>query len=91
MIPRGLTAVISGDPSGAGFEGAAVLRERPHPLTQAPVLQLGVPDDVLDFRPVAGITYQIGIEEDGQQRRYTSRAVWLERVQTSWWFILEPI
>ncbi len=82
--------MISGDPSGMRFSGAAVLRERPHPLTQMLVLQLGVPDDVLGFRPVTGIAYDIDIEEDGSLRRFVSRAVWLERVQTSWLFILEP-
>ncbi len=90
MQPRGLTAIITGDPGGSRFEGAAVLRERPHPLTQVPALQLGVPDDVLDFRPSPGLTYRISIDDAGEQRRFTSRSVWLERVQTSWWFILEP-
>jgi len=51
-----------------------------------------VPDDALGFRPKPGATYEITVDAEVERpkERYRSRAVWLERVQTSWWFILEP-
>jgi hypothetical protein len=85
--PRGVTARISGSASAERFHGAAVLRTRPHPLSGDEVLQLGVPDDALGFRPRAGATYRIAI--GGDAASYRSHAVWLERVQSSWWFVLE--
>ncbi|MHB8574935.1 MAG: hypothetical protein ACYDCQ_06330 [Dehalococcoidia bacterium] len=85
----GVTAAVEGD-DGTRFAGAAILRHRPHPLTHAPALQLGIPDDALDFRPRPGVRYTISVEaEAGGVLNATSSAVWLERVQSSWWFILE--
>ncbi len=85
--PRGVTARISGAQAAERFHGAAVLRTRPHPLSGAPALQLGVPDDTLGFRPRRDALYHVEIEEDAAT--YVSRAAWLERVQSSWWFVLE--
>ncbi|HZQ37142.1 MAG TPA: hypothetical protein VFD32_14525 [Dehalococcoidia bacterium] len=85
--PRGVTAHISGPEPAECFHGAAVLRMRPHPLAGAPSLQLGVPDDALGFRPRPNARYSVEIEEDAA--RYSSHAVWLERVQSSWWFVLD--
>ena len=83
---RGVTASIEGSLPGERFHGAAVLRTRPHPLSGVPALQLGVPDDVLGFRPRLGASYTIAV--DGEPTSYVSHAVWLERVQSSWWFVL---
>ncbi len=85
--PRGVTARISGAEAAERFQGAAVLRLRPHPLSGAPALQLGVPDDTLGFRPRRDARYHVVINEDAAT--YVSRAVWLERVQSSWWFVLD--
>jgi hypothetical protein len=90
---RGVTANIAGTDGSALFDGAAVLRHRAHPISGDPILQLGVPDDALGFRPKPAATYEITVEAEDERpkERYRSRAVWLERVQTSWWFILEPL
>lgn len=85
--PRGVSAHIEGDEPGERFAGAGVVRTRPHPLNGDPTLQLGVPDDALGFRPRIGASYRISIEKDAAP--YVCRAVWLERVQSSWWFVLE--
>lgn len=85
--PRGVTAQIAGADPAERFGGAAVLRTRPHPQDRVPALQLGVPDDALGFRPRPGAVYRVTIADDGAS--YISRAVWLERVQSSWWFVLE--
>lgn len=92
--PRGVRAVIAAaDAAGASterFAGAAALRRRPHPLSDESVLQLGVPDDALGFRPRRGVRYHVSIaEDDGARAEYLCDAVWLERVQSAWWFILE--
>jgi len=91
MNPRGVTATITGDPDHVRFEGAAVLRLRPHPLNGELVTQLGVPDAALGFRPARGVSYAIDVEDGAERRAFTSTAVWLERVQSSWWFVLDPI
>jgi hypothetical protein len=86
----GVTAGIEGD-DGSSFAGAAVLRTRPHPATGEPALQLGVPDDALGFRPRLGVRYRIRVEHvDGRGAGYASEGAWLERVQSSWWFLLTP-
>src|SRR5579884_1205303 len=83
-----VAAGISGS-DGSRYEGAAVLRRRPHPLTRANTLQLGVPDDALGFRPRPGVAYTLRLEDAaGNLLRATASEVWLERVQTSWWFVL---
>ncbi|HLZ70329.1 MAG TPA: hypothetical protein VKV26_10525 [Dehalococcoidia bacterium] len=82
-----MTARIAGPLPADRYHGAAVLRTRPHPLAGEAALQLGVPDDALGFRPRLNISYHIAIEEDGCE--FVSRAVWLERVQSSWWFVLD--
>lgn len=91
MNVRGVTATVA-SAAGDRFEGAAVLRHRPHPLTHAIVPQLGVPDDALGFRPQSGDVYDVSIAADDNRdvERYIARTLWLERVQSSWWFILEP-
>ncbi len=83
-----MTARIVGPAAAERYAGAAVLRTRPHPVTGEPALQLGVPDDALGFRPRLQISYRIRIEDDGGQE-FVSRAAWLERVQSSWWFVLD--
>lgn len=86
----GVSAEVDGD-DGSSFAGAAVLRTRPDPRTGRPALQLGVPDDALGFRPRLGVRYRIDVERgDGRSERYTSDGAWLERVQSSWWFLLTP-
>lgn len=90
--PHGVTAHISGSAPGEHYDGAAILRSRLHPVSREPRLQLGVPDDALDFRPSMSSTYAIRTEEsDGSAREYACDGVWLERVQTSWWFVLAEI
>ena len=88
---RGVTVSVLGLDDGASFHGAAVLRPRPHPVTGERVAQLGVPDDALGFRPRHGNRYRIRIAGEGETpaEDLTTRAVWLERVQSSWWFILD--
>jgi hypothetical protein len=84
-----VTATLEGD-DGSRYEGAAVLRSRPHPRTGEPVPQLGVPDDALGFRPRPGARFRLRIEPaDGEAEEFTSPGAWLERVQSSWWFVLE--
>lgn len=87
---EGVAAGITGD-DGTRFAGAAVLRTRPHPQTGVPVLQLGVPDEALGFRPRPGVGYRVHVERvDGGSSDYHSAGAWLERVQSSWWFLLTP-
>jgi hypothetical protein len=88
---RGVTVTILGLDDGASFHGAAILRPRPHPVTGDVVVQIGVPDDALGFRPRHGNIYRIRIAGEGEAPdvERTARAVWLERVQSSWWFILD--
>ena len=90
--PRGVRAEVLALDAGAPaarFAGAAVLRWRPHPQSGEDTLQLGVPDDALGFRPRRGVRYRVLIEEeDGARAAYQCDAVWLERVQSAWWFIL---
>jgi hypothetical protein len=93
LLPRfdshGVTAEIDGS-EGVRFEGAAILRSRPHPLHGTLLPQLGVPDAALGFRPDPGARYRIVVSEaDGARMTFRSTAVWLERVGSSWWFILE--
>jgi hypothetical protein len=75
MIPHGVSASIAGGSAGHRFDGAVVLRLRPHPRTHTPVLQLGVPDDALGFRPEPGEAYRISIAESVERREYRSREV----------------
>jgi hypothetical protein len=87
--PRGVSARIVGPLPSERFQGAAVLRTRPHPLSGEPVPQLGVPDDALGFRPRPDTSYHILLSiDDAADRSFLSCAVWLERVQSSWWFVL---
>ncbi|HZU77594.1 MAG TPA: hypothetical protein VFA70_12575 [Dehalococcoidia bacterium] len=89
--PRGVTAVIEGGLPGAAvhYAGAAILRPRPHPVLGVSVPQLGVPDDALGFRPTPGARFAITIQDGGAVARYRSPGAWLERVGSTWWFILE--
>lgn len=90
----GVNASIAGiGDEAARFAGAAVLRRRAHPLHGGDVLQLGVPDDALGFRPRQGSTYRVRFVDpkapDGSTRSCTAHAAWLDRVGSSWWFILD--
>jgi hypothetical protein len=90
--PHGVIAHIASSAPGERYDGAAILRSRPHPVGGEARLQLGVPDDALGFRPSTAVTYAVRIEEgDGTAHEYACDGVWLERVQTSWWFILADI
>jgi hypothetical protein len=87
---RAVNAEITSETRADRFEGAAVLRRRPHPLTRDPALQLGVPDDALGFRPARDDVFHVVVRSGtGPVETYTAGAAWLERVQTSWWFILD--
>lgn len=92
METEGVTAEVRAAGGAVLFAGAAVLRLRPHPRTGAPHLHLGVPDDALGFRPAPGQRYELHIERpDGSHERYVSNGAWLERVQSSWWFVLDGV
>src|SRR5438067_475725 len=84
----GVTVRLAGD-DGTRFEGAAILRTRPDPRTARPALQLGIPDDALGFRPRRGASYRLQVVDPLVAVTYRSTAVWLDRVQSSWWFILD--
>jgi hypothetical protein len=68
------------------YSGEAIYRPRkPHPTTGAPAPMIGVPDDAMKLRPSTHDHYQLTV--DG--RDVPAAAVYLERVSTCWWFVLE--
>jgi hypothetical protein len=70
----------------AVYEGEAVYRPaRPHPLNGEPVPQLGIPDDAMLARPQGDKGYRLRIREQVVQ----ATAIYLDRVATCWWFLLE--
>lgn len=75
------------EPSGSTiYAGEAIYRPaKPHPTTGIPAPMVGIPDDSLRTRPSATVTYQVRIEAE----RIRAAVVYLERVSTCWWFVLE--
>jgi hypothetical protein len=81
----GVSVSIAGDDGSPIYNGEAIYRPRkPHPTTGAPVPMIGVPDDAKPIRPLAN-TYVVSVDGDEVQ----TTGVYLERVSTYWWFILD--
>jgi hypothetical protein len=82
----GISVSIADDGGSLVYSGEAIYRPRkPHPTTGAPVPMIGVPDDAKPKRPDTTKTYVVSV--DGEQLFTTG--VYLERVSTCWWFILD--
>jgi hypothetical protein len=76
---------ISGNPL---YTGEAIYRPRkPHPITGVPSIMIGVPDDDMQTRPSNGEGYVVSISGEP----IPASQVYLERVPTCWWFILERV
>ncbi len=68
------------------YAGEAIYRfAKPHPETGEPRPMIGVPDDSIQACPSAGTPYRIRV--NGSE--VSVESVYLERVSTCWWFVLE--
>jgi hypothetical protein len=81
----GVTISITEKDGREIYRGDAIYRPgKAHPATGQPVPMIGVPDDSKPVRPSSTVTYVISIGDDELQ----AAGVYLERVSTCWWFIL---
>lgn len=68
------------------YEGEAIYRPgKPHPQSGEAVPQIGIPDDAMRERPRADGRYVLRLRGES----FAAGAVYLERVITCWWFVLE--
>ena len=68
------------------YSGEVIYRPtKPHPVTGEPAPMVGIPDDSLRRRPATELPYRIRLR--GEEIGVLS--VFLERVSTCWWFVLE--
>ena len=68
------------------YQGEAIYRpSKPHPQSAAPVPQVGIPDDAMRERPRGDAHYVLQLRGEA----IPAEAVYLERVITCWWFVLE--
>jgi len=71
---------------GLVYSGEAIYRPgKPHPATGIPSPMIGVPDDDMNIRPSGLGLYSVSISGEP----IPAVAVYLERVSTCWWFVLE--
>lgn len=77
------------DPDGRTvYAGEAIYRSaKAHPRTRASAPQVGIPDDAMSERPQADVTYRLWLNAES----IPVAGVYLERVATCWWFILEHL
>jgi hypothetical protein len=68
------------------YEGEALYRPaKPHPATSAPEPTIGIPDAAMATRPAPDQAYRIWFNGD----RIAITAIYLERVASCWWFVLD--
>jgi hypothetical protein len=68
------------------YSGEAIYRPaKAHPMTGELSPTVGVPDDSMAVRPSGLNTYAVSLSGE----RVPAAAVYLERVSTCWWFVLE--
>jgi hypothetical protein len=68
------------------YSGEAIYRpKKAHPVSQDRVPMFGVPDASMLIRPAPSETYQVRVKNE----EIAVDAVYLERVSTCWWFVLE--
>ncbi|MGI8550723.1 MAG: hypothetical protein ACR2PL_08040 [Dehalococcoidia bacterium] len=70
------------------YAGEAIYRPRkPHPLSNEPWPQLGILDDAMPERPQGDGHYRRAFPDE----EVAATGVYLERVVTCWWFLLERV